>query len=1045
MCKLSVIVPIYNVEPYLAECLTSIFAQDIDDMEVIAIIDGSPDNSVEIAREFAAQHPNMRVIEQENRGISSTRNRGIREAKGDYICWIDSDDYYNPNALTEVYRLCVENDLDFIGTAFHQFPYNYEKCAPTDGSISPVMDGREYMRYTFERNYLVQWPSCYMYKRSFILANDLFFLDGCVFEGSPFALKLASVANRCMYYNAPVVQYRIHEKSISHSKKSVKVAHDILKSLIALVTTCDAADIPAEYMPYFSDLLCKRVCFCAITFADLTEAERKEYKAMCTSQELMYFHSFVSPIFYRNWLVKKNKRNTEDLEKKVKALNKKVAELNKTIASQQTAQENKRSLPYIARAIKRKAVRAVRVLRGKLFGASRVTYIEYQPTEKDVKAVPLNELYRYWIGNIVSTEATMVRYKNLLPKLYYHLVWRDDARTPLALDACGDGYGDNFEDLIRLLSDGRTYTLLPSYFTDRKNISIRKRDNVFLWDKERISAAELRKKLKGIGYDSVIAEDVTTNALPVHYLHDEVYLDIVVLNNAGNKPSAKVTDAYLTVKNTRAKKSPKGYDAFARIQENTGSTLFGLPGKAFYKIRVEEWKALRNALCDIVEYLAVYDGIQFRVVFTKNGPKIVRMTGDVRLPEVLHVCEAVTALEQRVEDRVINPTEEIIENNKIFDERKAYWEKTGSKRHWPGFRPYMGMMFDTELEIDSQDPGIAEEDKRWCYERGFFAYRMPEIGLCEDNYRDLVPDYEYFWVNRINNDYQNWIANKLLTRFVLDEFKDHLPRYYYNVRNRNRDKRIIALPDLPEGYTQSIDSIIRLVKNEKKLAIKKTYGSHGEGFVKFTYTDGAMYLNDTKTDRAALEQFLFGHEGLYLITEYVEMHPFIASIYPGALNTVRVNCMNKVGERGVIGACFLKVGHAKGGYTDNINTAAGGIMVDMDKYTGAIRNSEFKRGNWYTPCPVHPDTGVTLEGTIPHWDMVIDGVKRIANALPQIEYMGFDIAITPEGFKVIEINVFPDYTKFLLKDEETQEFLKNKVTLKKKREKIAPDRHSWLD
>lgn len=722
----------------------------------------------------------------------------------------------------------------------------------------------------------------------------------------------------------------------------------------------------------------------------------------------------------------------------------KVAEPNKTVAAQHAAKSKKITPKRIAKSIKRRSKNAVRSLHEKLLGEADVTYISRNNGTKLAEVMPINDIHRYWIGTIVSAETIAVRYRSLLPALYYHLVMRDGVRTPLALDVCGSEYKDSYDDLLRLLSDGRSYTLLPSYFTDRENVNICKNEDDFQWNNEKIPAKELRKRLETIVYEAVIAEDISDNVLSVPCLYDDIYIDIIAVNGDGGNAPTKVTDAYIVVKNAREKAEETGCDTYVRLDENTGKGLFKLQEKPASRIRVARWRALRHALCEITEYLSVFDGLQFRVIITKNGPKITRMTANIQLPAALQLSREVIELEQQVEMRALHPTHEHVENNKIYDVRKKYWEETGSKRHWQGFRPYMAMMFDEELAIDSKEPGISEEDRQWCYERGFFAYRVPEIGLSEENYRSYVSDYEYFWVNRINSNYQDWITNKLQARFVLDKFKEHMPKHYYNIRCYNGDKRIIALPDLPKGYTPSIDSIIRLVKTEKQLALKKTYGSHGDGFVKFTYTDGAMYLNDEITDKAALEQFLFGHEGLYLITEYVEMHPFIAAMYPNALNTVRITCMNKTNERGVIGACFLKVGHSKGGYTDNINTAAGGIMVDVDKHSGVIQNSEFKRGNWYTPCPVHPDTSVALTGTVPHWDMIIGGVKHIASELPQIEYMGFDIAITPEGYKVIEINVFPDYTKFLLKDEATQAFIRDKVALKKEREKIAPDRHSWL-
>ena len=76
---------------------------------------------------------------------------------------------------------------------------------------------------------------------------------------------------------------------------------------------------------------------------------------------------------------------------------------------------------------------------------------------------------------------------------------------------------------------------------------------------------------------------------------------------------------------------------------------------------------------------------------------------------------------------------------------------------------------------------------------------------------------------------------------------------------------------------------------------------------------------------------------------------------------------------------------------------------------------EFKAGNSYSLCNIHPDTGVPISGTIPYWEETICIVKEIASGMPQLQYFGFDVAITENGPKIIEVNVFPDYTKYVIK------------------------------
>ena len=98
MPKVSVIVPIYNVEKYLKKCLDSLVNQTLDDIEIILVNDGSKDNSKQIAEKFANDYPNKIIyLEKENGGLSSARNYGLKHAKGDYISFVDSDDYVSKN------------------------------------------------------------------------------------------------------------------------------------------------------------------------------------------------------------------------------------------------------------------------------------------------------------------------------------------------------------------------------------------------------------------------------------------------------------------------------------------------------------------------------------------------------------------------------------------------------------------------------------------------------------------------------------------------------------------------------------------------------------------------------------------------------------------------------------------------------------------------------------------------------------------------------------------------------------------------------------
>ena len=114
--KLSIIVPVYNVADYLAKCLDSLLAQDLpqNEYEIIVVNDGSTDNSVDIAQQYADKYANITLINQANQGLSGARNTGIKQAKGDYIQFVDSDDYLEDNVLGGLMKQVENDDLDVL-------------------------------------------------------------------------------------------------------------------------------------------------------------------------------------------------------------------------------------------------------------------------------------------------------------------------------------------------------------------------------------------------------------------------------------------------------------------------------------------------------------------------------------------------------------------------------------------------------------------------------------------------------------------------------------------------------------------------------------------------------------------------------------------------------------------------------------------------------------------------------------------------------------------------------------------------------------------
>ena len=163
------------------------------------------------------------------------------------------------------------------------------------------------------------------------------------------------------------------------------------------------------------------------------------------------------------------------------------------------------------------------------------------------------------------------------------------------------------------------------------------------------------------------------------------------------------------------------------------------------------------------------------------------------------------------------------------------------------------------------------------------------------------------------------------------------------------------------------------------------------------------------------------------------MHPQLKEIYPDSVNTIRVTVFKRDGRTPVIGNAYMRIGSSRTGFVDNL--AAGGICAAVDIETGRYGNAKIldgvNQGN-LVPCPLHPDTGVAIEGVLPNWELAKEQILGIAAAIPQLEYFGFDVAITEHGIKLPEINRFPDFPRIDTITPELMEYLLRALEHKKR-------------
>ena len=188
--KVSVVVPIYNAEGFLRECLDSLVNQTLRDIEIICVDDGSTDRSGLILSHYRQEDRRITLIRQENSGSGAARNRGIRSARGEYIAFLDADDFYpEAETLEKLYEAAVRHGVLICGGSF--------SVLWPDGTVVTQFDEARYWGYTFFENGLRQYRDYqfdfgyhrFLYRREFLLEKGLFFPSYQRYQDPPFFVR----------------------------------------------------------------------------------------------------------------------------------------------------------------------------------------------------------------------------------------------------------------------------------------------------------------------------------------------------------------------------------------------------------------------------------------------------------------------------------------------------------------------------------------------------------------------------------------------------------------------------------------------------------------------------------------------------------------------------------------------------------------------------------------------------------------------------------------------------------------------------------------
>ena len=266
MPEFSIIIPVYNIEQYIKECLDSVFNQSFQNFEVIVVNDGTKDNSMDIVKNY-----NVKIINQKNKGLSSARNHGVQLAKGKYILFLDSDDYLEKDTLKEIHK-SLKNNPDIVRFQIQEINENHKitkfKEEPFN-NLSGEEAFKKIVNYHFVEN---AW--CYAIKRSYYLQGKYMFKEGTIHEDFgliPLVIIKASIVNSINYigYN-----YRIRNGSIMNNndyEKTKKKVNDFYAHYKYLVEEIDKTKINSKiFKSFIANSLLIKIC-------ELNKEDYKKY------------------------------------------------------------------------------------------------------------------------------------------------------------------------------------------------------------------------------------------------------------------------------------------------------------------------------------------------------------------------------------------------------------------------------------------------------------------------------------------------------------------------------------------------------------------------------------------------------------------------------------------------------------------------------------------------------------------------------------------------------------------------------------------------
>lgn len=254
MTKLSIIVPVYNVEKYLPKCLESLIKQTLKDIEIICVNDGSMDNSLAILKEFASKDSRIRIIDNQHQGVAKTRNTGIEQSTGEYIGFVDSDDYIDIDFFEKLYNSATKSNSDIAIASIlkHKNFFNIYNAKYTKEETAITIQDKIKLCEDKKHFFFYAWNK--IYHLGFIKENNIKFSEGQIYEDVMFAIKALYYSNKIISVYGTKYHYIEHENSLTKYKdKTGEKEHDLIKAYSELQEFCNSKNIEIpERLNYYT-------------------------------------------------------------------------------------------------------------------------------------------------------------------------------------------------------------------------------------------------------------------------------------------------------------------------------------------------------------------------------------------------------------------------------------------------------------------------------------------------------------------------------------------------------------------------------------------------------------------------------------------------------------------------------------------------------------------------------------------------------------------------------------------------------------------------